>query len=147
MFNNTNFPSKHTKVFKHSYQTYKHQTNLTLSLGQATVVPRASDMNSTSAFGLQTLASPIFATKTKTLQAFSPNWTKWTLSSGFVEITRPSATVFPELSQSNKRHFFSGLDLAVSKLLVTLCHQKWKTKHKYKFNNSTIENGHEFYPR
>jgi len=87
------------------------------------VVPKASDMNSTSAFGLQTFASPIFATRTKTLEAFSPNGTKWTLSSGFVETTRPSATVFPELKQSNKMHFFSGLDLAVSKLLLTLYHQ------------------------
>lgn len=77
-----------------------------MSLGQATVVPIASEMNSTSEFGLHTLASSIFETSTQTLEALGPKTLKCTKSVGSVEHTRPSATVLPEFLQSKRMHFF-----------------------------------------
>ena len=95
------------------------QIKTSLSFGQATVVPNASAMISTSEFGLQTDASPTLETSTQTLVALGPNGTKWTRSAGFVEQTLPSATFSLVPLQSKMMHFFFP-PLLVSVLLLTL---------------------------
>lgn len=106
---------------------HQFQQNLSLSLGQATVVPIASAMISISKFGLQTFASPTFETSTHTLLALGPKGTKWTVSDGLAEQTLPSATVFLELLQYSRMHFLLtdllvppvlSLSLYTSKLII-----------------------------
>ena len=114
------------------------QIKTSLSFGQATVVPNASAMISTSEFGLQTDASPTLETSTQTLVALGPNGTKWTRSAGFVEQTLPSATFSLVPLQSKMMHFFSP-PLLVSVLLLKLTLVLYNKEPKQSFQFHSLQ--------